>query len=134
MKIGGCFVKKIIKSSLQNICFYSFTDVAIKDLMSYYRDIFKNQTITPKLHMLEEHVIPFLRKWHAPFGLYGEQGLESLHASMNKLMASFASMPNPVEKMKSYMKEHYTRVNPNLKETYTHLFDPKSRKNKKSEE
>ena len=86
------------------------------------------------MHMLEEHVIPFLIKWRAPFGLYGEQGLESLHASMNKLMTSFTSMPNPVEKMTAYMKEHYTRVNPNLKETYAHLFEQKSRKKKKSEE
>ena len=47
---------------------------------------------------------------------------------MNSLMRSFQSMPQPKQKMTSYMKEHYTRINPNLKETHAHLFEQKKRK------
>lgn len=32
------------------------------------------------MHMLEEHVVPWLRMWHVGFGLMGEQGAESIHA------------------------------------------------------
>ena len=36
--------------------------------------------MTPKMHMLEDHVVPFLREWHVGFGFHREQGAESLHA------------------------------------------------------
>ena len=51
--------------------------------------------------MLEDHVCSFLRKWGASFGLYGEQGMESLHASMNQLIRSFTSMPSKKERLTS---------------------------------
>ena len=39
--------------------------------------------ITPKLHMLEEHVCPFLRQWHVGLGFYGEQGINGIHSEFN---------------------------------------------------
>ena len=98
--------------------------------MSYYRDAFPEESITPKLHMLEDHVCGFLRKWGASFGLYGEQGMESLHASMNQLIRSFTSMPSKKERLTSVMKEHYMRVNPKSKSKEAKLFKVRTRKRK----
>ena len=49
--------------------------------MVFYQDSFKESTVTPKLHMLEEHVIPWLRQWRIGFGFMGEEGI---HAAINK--------------------------------------------------
>ena len=78
--------------------------------------------------MLEDHVCTFLHKWGASFGLYGEQGMESLHASMNQVIRSFTCMPNKKERLTSVMKEHYMRVNPESKESK--LFQMCTRKRK----
>ena len=58
--------------------------------MCFFRDAWPNESITPKLHLLEHHVCPFLEEWGGALGMYGEQGMESLHATMNSLKnASF---------------------------------------------
>ena len=41
---------------------------------------FPHKSITPKLHMLEDHVCSFLRKWYIGLGFYGEQGIEGMHS------------------------------------------------------
>ena len=38
-------------------------------------------SIMVKMHLLENHMVPFLRQWNGVgFGLMGEQGAESVHA------------------------------------------------------
>lgn len=34
-------------------------------------------TVLPKMHILEEHTVPLLRRWHAAVQLNGERGAES---------------------------------------------------------
>ena len=41
--------------------------------------------ITPKLHLLEEHIAPSVKYIRVGLGLLVEQGVESLHSSMNTL-------------------------------------------------
>ena len=65
--------------------------------------------------MLEDHVVPFMQEWSAGFGLYGEQGMEGLHATINKLKKSFESIADPELRLRSMMKEHYMLVNPESK-------------------
>ena len=43
-------------------------------------------TIPPKLHMLEDHALEFIREWGVGFGFYAEQGGESIHAEFNSLI------------------------------------------------
>ena len=74
--------------------------------MAYYREQFPQATVTPKLHMLEEHVVPWLHKWHVGFGLMGEQGAESIHAYFNALSCTYKSMPEEVQKLRQVMVEH----------------------------
>ena len=77
----------------------------------FLRDACPSESITPKSQLLEHHVCPFLEEWGAALGLYGEQGVESLHATMNSLKWVFICMPNEKERLKSIMKEHYMRTN-----------------------
>lgn len=35
----------------------------IDKFLTHYWESFPDATITPKLHMLQDHVVPFLRKW-----------------------------------------------------------------------
>jgi len=53
--------------------------------MVYYRSTFP---VLPKMHLLESHVVPWIRKWNLGFGTMGE----SVHASFNRIERSFASM------------------------------------------
>ena len=47
---------------------------AIETFMHYWRSTWPKETVTPKMHILEEHMVPFLKKWKLGCGFYGEQG------------------------------------------------------------
>ena len=53
--------------------------------MACYREVFPNASVTPKMHMLEEHVAVWMKRWHTGSGLMGEQGAESIHAYLRRL-------------------------------------------------
>ena len=69
--------------------FISISDQDIQKLMVYYRRCFPTTTFPPKMHMLEEHVVPFIRTWKFPLGFFGEQGGESIHHDFVSLAATF---------------------------------------------
>lgn len=76
--------------------------------MSLYRDSFPKATVTPKLHMLEDHVVSFLRKWKVGFGFMSEQGAESIHQRFNNIRQSYINMPNPVQRLMAMLTAHHT--------------------------
>lgn len=80
--------------------------------MEFYRSTWPNQSITPKLHLLEDHAVDFLQKWGSCFGIYGEQGAESLHATFNNMFINYRSMHPATKRLKAMLNEHYMRVNP----------------------
>ena len=43
--------------------FYYITGQHINDFVSFYRVTFPEATFLPKMHMLEEHVVPWLEQW-----------------------------------------------------------------------
>ena len=45
--------------------------IDIDDYMAYLRELFPEINISPKLHMLEEHMIPFISKWKMGCGFFG---------------------------------------------------------------
>ena len=57
--------------------------------MAYLREHFPEINISPKLHMLEEHMIPFISKWKVGCGFFGEQGGESIHAAFNNMTKDY---------------------------------------------
>ena len=58
----------------------TFIGKNVKVFMAYYREEFPNATVTLKLHILEDRMIPWLQKCKVGFGLLDEQGAESIHA------------------------------------------------------
>ena len=80
--------------------------------MSYYRQTFPNASVLPKMHFLEEHVVPWLKKWRIGFGFMGEQGAESIHAYFNGLGTRYKSVPDPVKRMECMMREHFLHIAP----------------------
>ena len=82
--------------------------------MACYRSNFPEATITPKLHMLEEHVIPWMRQWRTGFGFMGEQGAESIHAAINNITPSYLNIPDRVARLRGVMLEHHRQVCPEL--------------------
>ena len=62
-------------------------------------------SITPKLHMLEDHVMPWVRKWKLRLGFHGEQGAESIHARFHSMQRTYAN----VEKRYRYRETESNR-------------------------
>ena len=58
--------------------------------MVYFRRCSPALTFSPKMHMLEEHVVPFIRKQKFPLGFFGEQGGESIHHDFVSLAETFS--------------------------------------------
>ncbi|XP_066931555.1 uncharacterized protein [Clytia hemisphaerica] len=95
-------------------------DEAIKDLMTYYRTGFPEETITPKLHMLEHHVLDFIKRWRIGLGMSAEQGAESIHPEFNALIKRFALTRNEFAVFLSFsvLEENFTIWVPDNKEAY----------------
>ena len=64
-------------------------------------------TITPKLHMLEEHVCPFLRQWHMGLGFYGEQGIEGIHSECNTRSHHFNHVKKKDTRLRQILVNHH---------------------------
>ena len=99
------------------------------DFMNFYRQTWPNESVTPKLHMLEDHVVDFVRRWKLGLGIYGEQGGESIHAEFNNLNTLFRHIPGRCSRLKSTMKEHYLRNHPVTKKMKPVIKPRRKRKN-----
>jgi len=78
--------------------------------MEFYRETFPKATVLPKMHLLEEHMVPWNRKWKLGFGIMGEQGAESIHASIERNFACI--IHNKVDRLKAVVQEHHLKVSP----------------------
>ena len=68
------------------------------------------------MHLMEDHIIPFLMRFHVGAGLLGEQGAESLHAHLNKLEANYSSIVNGVDRLRYIFHEYALEVAPQLQQ------------------
>ena len=84
--------------------------------MSYLRRTWPETRITPKLHMLEDHVIPFFSSWHVGCGFLGEQGVESIHYIINSVKSRYKfSIKKSTERLAYIMKEYLASTNPDAR-------------------
>ena len=87
----------------------------IKHFMKLVRDeIVSRQKghVTPKLHLLELHVVPAMTRLRVGLGLLAEQGSESIHAEYNSLERRFWQIPEPVKWLKAIAMQHLKRTLP----------------------
>ncbi|XP_057290698.1 uncharacterized protein LOC130657379 [Hydractinia symbiolongicarpus] len=87
-------------------------EISINKFMMHLRTNWPKVNISPKLHMLEDHVTEFIAKWNVGFGFYGEQGGESLHHEINRMSSRYSCIKNPVERLRNTLKQHFVNVNP----------------------
>ena len=87
-------------------------ETRIDSFLSCYRDAFPHASITPKLHMMEDHLVPFLKKWKVGFGFLGEQGAEFIPARFNNIRRNYTNMPKTVTRLEAILREHLSQVCP----------------------
>lgn len=80
--------------------------------MAFFQREFGAATFPPNMHMLEEHLVPFLRKWKFPLGFFGKQGGESIHHKFVGLSTQFIHVKPDTSRLKKMLKEHYIKINP----------------------
>ena len=80
--------------------------------MFFLRSNWPLENISPKLHMLEDHMTPFLRRWHVGFGFYGEQGGESIHHQFKDMKIRYSNIKNPVDRLKYMVNQHLLTTHP----------------------
>lgn len=93
----------------------SFLEGNINTFMAYYRAHYPEATVIPKMHLLEDHMVPWLRRWHMATGLMGEQGAESLHAHLHKLENRFSGVVNDLDRLEYVVREHNVQAAPELR-------------------
>ena len=64
----------------------------VDTFLEFYRTSFPDASITPKMHMLEDHMVPWMRHWHWSLGFHGEQGAESIHNIFNSLERTYSAI------------------------------------------
>lgn len=82
--------------------------------MSFYRREFPWATVLPKMHVMEDHTIPWLRQYHLGAGLMGEQGAESIHARLMKLERTYSGIKDELESLQYIMTEQALYSAPSL--------------------
>ena len=56
--------------------------------------------------MVEDHIIPFLMRWHVGCGFYGEQGGESIHKTINTMKRNYSNIKTDIDRLKYIMNCH----------------------------
>ena len=84
--------------------------------MNFYREKFPHASIFPKMHIMEEHAVSWMRRWRVGAGLMGEQGAESVHAHFMKLERIHHGIASDVDRLKyiPVVKEHLLEAEPSL--------------------
>ena len=76
----------------------------IESFMIFLWSKFPDIRISPKLHILEDHVVPFIRRYGVGSGFYGEQGGESIHKTINAMKHNYSNIKNACERLKYIMR------------------------------
>lgn len=115
-----------------------FLELDIKEFMAFYRgnfprDRYPKATILPKMHLLEDHTVPWLKAYHLGSGIMGEQGAESIHAHLNRLETTYAGIPSKLLRLKQLFKMYIVEVNAHL-QTLKPVIQTRKRKRQQSAE
>ena len=86
----------------------------IDGYLGYYRRHFPGESITPKLHFLEDHIVPWISQWHVGMAMHGEQGGEGIHKEFNKLDKIMSGIQDPLERLQATMREHIVSTDPGV--------------------
>ncbi|XP_078699179.1 uncharacterized protein LOC144926373 [Branchiostoma floridae x Branchiostoma belcheri] len=85
---------------------------AISSFMEFYREQVPQGTVPVKMHLLEDHVVPFIQQWGFGLGFMGEQGIEQVHALFNSLSRTTCGIADPVARIRATLTNHLIGVSP----------------------
>ena len=94
------------------------TDINIAEVLieNYLELVREHDKVTPKSHLLEHHVIPWIRSYKFGMALHGEQGVEQLHSSVAKIEARCKGIRNECDKHKNILEAMIVQTSPVLNE------------------
>jgi hypothetical protein len=92
----------------------SLTDDNIKKLLQHYRSSFPGESVPPKMHFLEDHMVDVLTRWKVGLGLLGEQGAESIHNVFNRYQRMHACVKPCNKRLECMMNTHLFGVFPKV--------------------
>ena len=95
----------------------------INHYLAYVRDNFPMKVL-PKMHFLEDHVVPWMRRWGHGMAFHGEQAVESIHAEFNRLHRAASGIRNRDTRCLSVMKAHHMKCSPTIQ---SYIVQPKKR-------
>ena len=90
--------------------YFIYSGLHVKEFMAYYSEEFPFASATPKRHMLEDHVVPWMQRWHASPGFHAEQTAESIQAIFSSLGRTYTSVLNPQVQLRLIFQEHQLQV------------------------
>ena len=96
---------------------------SIPQFMEHYRRSFPHATVLPKMHLLEDHVLPWLRWWRMGSGLMGEQGAEQIYSHIYHQEQVYRGIRDLLQRLKFIMYEHMLQTAPEL-----HCLEPLAKK------
>lgn len=99
--IGFCGNRQLMRSEIESM------SSNIKQMFVLIRQD-PSITITPKMHILEMHIIPFVEK-EGSWGIYTEQGIEAIHKKMNDAVRRIPDKDG-TKALEAFNKEHMLRL------------------------
>ena len=108
-------MQNVILSSTLQICLVqiiSLLDENIKTFMSLLHHNWPETIISPKLHMIEDHIVPLLLRWNVGCGFLGEQGGEFIHKRINGMKQRYSNVRNKKDRLKYIMDCQLASTNP----------------------
>ena len=100
---------------------------------SYFTEYYAQypNSVYPKLHILKEHVVSWIKSHGFGLNLLGEQGIESSHKSINRLKRMCSGVPKETRSLEMIMKRHLAMSHP---ENTNHMIPSSKRKLKMKKE
>ena len=68
--------------------------------------------VTPKLHLLEDHLISSMKHFGSALGALGEQGRESTHHKFNQLRSNLQNTNKDVDRLRVLVAQYLTTTLP----------------------
>lgn len=113
---GGKLVKMCKQSPYVLIEKYIFDsgspDRDVRCFMALFRFEFPNATITPKMHILEEHVVPWVKEYKAGLGFFAEVGVEASHSGLKIISPFYDTVPSKPRQLVLKLNAHLLYVHP----------------------
>ena len=112
VKVNGIYSTQTIPCMYMYM--FTLSESNIEEFLQFFRSTFPSATISPKLHLMEDYIVPFIRRWRVGFGLMEEQGAESIHTVYNHLKRRYATIQSKQKHLFHITLEHHRKNCPVL--------------------